>query len=120
MTQSFKKSDRLLSEADFRLLFDQAHKRSRERIFSLKPFRVYWNGSEAPARLGISISKKLSKRAVDRNRLKRLIREFFRHQKQSLSGDFLVKLDTKTSDFSFEMVYGALAKISERKFARAS
>ena len=32
----------------------------------------------APARLGLAISKRVSKRAVERNRLKRLLRESFR------------------------------------------
>jgi len=37
-------------------------------------------------RLGLIISKKCAKSAVKRNRLKRLIRESFRHSQQSLAG----------------------------------
>ncbi len=33
---------------------------------------------DAPARLGLAISKKCAKRAVDRNRIKRVTREWFR------------------------------------------
>jgi len=36
------------------------------------------------SRLGITVSKKVSKRAVDRNRIKRVIREWFRSNKHSL------------------------------------
>ena len=34
--------------------------------------------------LGVTVSKKVSKRAVDRNRIKRQIREFFRYQQNQL------------------------------------
>ena len=36
------------------------------------------------ARLGLAISKRVSKRAVDRNRLKRLVRESFRRIRHEL------------------------------------
>ena len=43
--------------------------------------------------LGIAVAKKLAKRAVDRNRLKRMIRELVRSaQATSLNSDVVVKL----------------------------
>ncbi|MBU3621443.1 ribonuclease P protein component [Polynucleobacter sp. CS-Odin-A6] len=43
--------------------------------------------------LGIAVAKKLAKRAVDRNRLKRMIREIVRSaQATSLNSDVVVKL----------------------------
>lgn len=36
------------------------------------------------ARLGLAISKRVSKRAVERNRIKRLLRESFRHVRMQL------------------------------------
>jgi len=43
--------------------------------------------------LGIAVAKKLAKRAVDRNQLKRMIREVVRGaQVQSLKSDVVVKL----------------------------
>jgi ribonuclease P protein component len=43
--------------------------------------------------LGIAVAKKLAKRAVDRNQLKRMIRELLRNaQATSLNGDVVVKL----------------------------
>ncbi|KAA0444693.1 MAG: ribonuclease P protein component [Candidatus Thioglobus sp.] len=55
----------------------------------------YWqvvaesNGSKP--RLGLAISKKFCRLAVDRNRLKRIARETFRLQKQNLNNlDFVV------------------------------
>lgn len=42
------------------------------------------------ARLGLTISRRVAKRAVDRNRLKRLARESFRMQKALPAWDFVV------------------------------
>ena len=48
------------------------------------------------ARLGLVVGKKLLKRSVDRNRLKRIIREQFRCQRASLPAcDFVVRLAVK-------------------------
>jgi ribonuclease P protein component len=46
--------------------------------------------AEGPARLGLAIARKCARRAVDRNRLKRLVRESFRSQGLSLWGLDLV------------------------------
>ena len=48
--------------------------------------------TEISARLGLAVAKKCAKRAVDRNRLKRLARESFRQHKQSLAGFDIVLL----------------------------
>jgi len=40
--------------------------------------------------LGVTVSKKVSRRAVDRNRIKRQIREFFRHHQTELRNAKLV------------------------------
>ena len=47
-------------------------------------------GLQQSARLGLAISKKNAKRAVDRNRIKRLIRESFRQNREKLPGIDLV------------------------------
>ena len=48
--------------------------------------------NEPLKRLGLAIPKKLAKRAVDRNRIKRLIRESFRTSRPNDSFDVVVKL----------------------------
>ena len=46
------------------------------------------------SRLGLAIPKKNAKRAIDRNRIKRLIRENFRNSNQSVPYDIVIKLHT--------------------------
>jgi len=41
--------------------------------------------TQKPSVLGVTVSKKVSKRAVDRNRIKRQIREFYRHNQAELN-----------------------------------
>lgn len=60
---------------------------------------MYWglylasSVSESRPDLGIAVAKKLAKRAVDRNRLKRMIRELIRGaQSKNLKNDVVVKL----------------------------
>ena len=55
---------------------------------------VLYKVSELPdCRLGMVISKRVAKRSVDRNRYKRLIREWFRHNQGRLAGrDWVVRL----------------------------
>lgn len=60
---------------------------------------MYWGLYAAPLQvegkpdLGVAVAKKLAKRAVDRNRLKRMIRDLVRTaQARSLKKDVVVKL----------------------------
>jgi ribonuclease P protein component len=48
-------------------------------------FLLRWRAtSEADARLGLAVSRKVSKRAVERNRIKRVVRESFRAEREGL------------------------------------
>jgi len=47
------------------------------------------------ARLGLAIAKKNIRRAVDRNRVKRLVRESFRHWQSHLAGTDVVVLSRR-------------------------
>lgn len=53
-------------------------------------FMVIWlrTGTDAALRLGVVTSKKVSNRAVDRNRARRCLREIFRQHRPELSGPF--------------------------------
>jgi ribonuclease P protein component len=60
------------------------------KSFAVFPIRVTYSflpaGEEDPlAQIGVTVSKKYFKRAVDRNRIKRLLREAYRLQKIELA-----------------------------------
>lgn len=70
---------RLRRAADFAAL-RTASGRTRSRLFALR-----WGSSPAGVtRLGLAVSRKVSKRAVIRNRIKRIIRESFRAHREAL------------------------------------
>ena len=75
------KNERLKSRKQIELLFSEGKK------FSITPFRVHYLFNELanpPLQFGVGVSNKNFKRAVDRNRIKRLVREAYRLQKITL------------------------------------
>jgi len=78
----FDKSLRLLSSGDFKTVFDSASAKASHKHFLIlaRP-----NQTNTP-RLGLVIAKKNIRLAVQRNRMKRVIRETFRHQQHQLGG----------------------------------
>lgn len=52
-------------------------------------YMVLWirSAPDAALRLGLVTSKKVSNRAVDRNRARRVLRDLFRHRRAELRGD---------------------------------
>lgn len=79
---TFKKSERLCSQKLITELF------SKGKSFYINPFKVVWHSTDLPvgipSQLLISVSKRNFKKAVDRNKVKRLIRESFRKNKSPL------------------------------------
>ena len=60
-------------------------------------------------RLGLVVSKKNARRALDRNRIKRLVRESFRHVSAELSAvDVLVLPRRQTRDASNKEIFSSL------------
>ncbi len=97
ITTGFPRQHRLLSPSEFKPLFDQPQWRASSQHFLLL---VSENRRAAP-RLGIVIGKRRVKRAVDRNLLRRLIRESFRHRTAELAGldvVVLVRADLRHPD----------------------
>lgn len=77
--KNFQKYHRLLTPADFKAVFDSPIK----KVHTLHLLAFIGQGQGLSARLGLAITKKKLKKAVDRNRLKRLCRENFRHRQTS-------------------------------------
>jgi ribonuclease P protein component len=80
--QTFKKKERLCHYNSIDKLFAEGHS------FFAYPLKFVWMVSEtetdSPAQLLISVPKRNFKRAVDRNLIKRQIREAYRHHKSTL------------------------------------
>ena len=109
----FPKCAKLLKPAEFKQVFNAANRVSDRHL------TVFYNANDLhQARLGLAISKKVSKLAVDRNRIKRLARETFRLNQQQLPFlDFVVlarpsavKTDNKVLIASFNKLWDKLSQ----------
>lgn len=81
LTFGLPRVERLRSKKEIGELFDAGRASSR------KPLRVIYSEAEANA-IMVSVPKRLFKRAVDRNLLKRRIREAYRLNRQMLGGKY--------------------------------
>ena len=81
MSATFPKSERLTSRKLIERLVEEGSS------FSQYPFRLSWMKAElkedVPAQVAMVVSKRHFKRAVDRNRIKRLMREVYRKNKSN-------------------------------------
>lgn len=85
-TLSFPKSSRLLTPKDYARVFDDVQIRVPHRNFLI----LATLNSENHARVGLVFSKKNLKLAVQRNRIKRRVRETFRLQPDLPALDIIV------------------------------
>lgn len=79
--QGFDENLRIKTKGEFDYVFEKPY-RSSNRCFTA----LARPNQNSCARLGLIISKRCAKSAVQRNRIKRLIRESFRHSQESLAG----------------------------------
>ena len=91
---SFPKQNRLLNAADYKAVFSNAQFKVSCRYFLILAIKNNWMHS----RLGLVIAKKNVAKAVHRNRVKRIVREFFRHHSAQDPGLDLVVLTRKDVD----------------------
>ena len=86
----FPQSARLLKATEYSRVFEQP-KKSADDCFTI----LWRNNNLDYPRLGLAISKKNAKRAVDRNRIKRLARESFRLETSHLPSVDIVILSRR-------------------------
>lgn len=75
----FPRDARVRQRADFDRVFAQGS-RTGTPLLALH----FWQDGQ-PARLGLAVSRKVDTRAVARNRIKRILRDHFRHLRPSLT-----------------------------------
>jgi ribonuclease P protein component len=95
---SIKKEKRLKSTVSIEILFKEGNP-----VF-VYPIRAVINWTEprdtAPLKVGFSVSKRLYKKAVDRNRIKRIMREAFRQH-----AELLDSLSTEGKQLHIMLIY---------------
>jgi ribonuclease P protein component len=103
------KADRILKRSDYTAL-----SKSGQRIQN-EHFIAYFSApQQGRSRIGVTVTKKVG-RAVKRNRIKRLVREFFRLNRHHLSGKWDINIIAKrqAADLSSEEVYRSLQEIAD-------
>lgn len=79
--QGLPKSARIKSRASLEQLFASG------KSFSIFPIKIFYNvsdfeNSKAPVQIGVGVSARNFKKATERNRIKRLLRETYRTQQE--------------------------------------
>ncbi len=89
----------------------------RHRKFSDRHFRllVHYRNDPFDARLGIIVSRRVSRRAVQRNRIKRQLREAFRQNRQKLNSvDLVVIADRSCESAANAELYRAFVNLLKK------
>ncbi|WP_091644773.1 ribonuclease P protein component [Aquisalimonas asiatica] len=111
---AFPRAARLLTPHDFGRVFAGADRVS-DRYFTVL-FRV---SDRSTARLGLAVGRKAASRAVDRNRIKRIARDSFRHQRASLPPVDVVLMARPAARHASRVdLHGALANLWQRLVKR--
>ena len=107
---SFKKKDKILKRREF-LQLQKCGKKIQDRNFII----IYSEGRFEKNRIGITVSKKLGN-AVKRNKIKRLIREHFRMNRDKIAEfmDINVIAKKKAGEISADMVFKSLNAIFKK------
>jgi ribonuclease P protein component len=86
---SFQKKDRILKRRDFNKLASRAKRLNGKYLILL-----YARGEKAHTRLGVTVTKRVGN-AVTRNRLKRCCREYYRLNRNKLTGSWDINIIVK-------------------------
>ncbi|MDQ8037504.1 MAG: ribonuclease P protein component [Pedobacter sp.] len=113
----FPPTHRLLRPAEFQAVFDSAAFKVGEAQFLLL---IRPNGLDHP-RLGLVIAKKKVRRSVDRNRLKRTVRESFRlHQAALPAADMIFMARNDLATIESDVLRAALVQGWKRVSRKAA
>jgi ribonuclease P protein component len=116
----FEKSLRLLNASEYQAVFDE----SRLKVSTAEILFLARKNNLSQPRLGLVIAKKNVRLSVQRNRVKRIIRESFRLQQHQLPGiDVIVlarkslgELDNKQLHETCNQLWHQLEKRAEKHF----
>jgi len=75
----FPRTARVRARAEYGRVFEQG-RRAQHALLAL-----HYAADDQPARLGLAVSRKVDTRAVGRNRIKRVLRDRFRHLRAHLA-----------------------------------
>ena len=109
MKQTFKKEERLCSKKIIKTLFENGSS------LTVHPFRLVWLKTvlktEYPVQITISVPKKNIGKAVDRNKIKRQMRESYRKNKNIL----YKYLYNKDKQYAMALIYTAKDEIDYKE-----
>jgi len=95
----FPRNARVRARADFDRIFEHGRRQATPRL------AVHWHATDVPPRLGLAVSRKVDPRAVGRNRIKRALRDVFRHHRAELAaGDYVVVVRPSARDATREQL----------------
>ena len=107
---AFPRELRLLTPNHFNFVFQQPQRAGTPQITILGRMNTLGH-----PRIGLTIAKKNVKRAHERNRIKRLAREYFRlHQHELPSMDFVVLVRRGVADLDNQQITESLDKLWRR------
>ena len=115
MNTSFPRTARLTQRADFDHVFQAPERKSSDRCFTVLGRCRLQDGA---ARLGLVIAKRRIRRAHERNRIKRLVRESFRQlpARERAALDIIVIARHAAEEHDNAAIARALARHWQRLF----
>ena len=96
MEATYGKKEKLKSKQEIEAIFAEGNVMSQYPIRMVYKKMVFQDGAQI--KVGVSVGKRNFKKAVDRNRIKRLLREVYRSQKYTL-------LNAVSSPYAIMFIY---------------
>lgn len=89
----FPRRHRLVNQAEYDALFNQSHRITHRSLTIL-----YKKNNHLYSRIGLIVGKRVAKKAVSRNKIRRVIRESFRFQQNKLPGIDIIVIARRQCD----------------------